>query len=81
MRVLHVKIMRGDEFLVAQGLEEPGVITQGKTYDELVGNIRDAAELLLQDKDIHIELLLPPRLVLRSRKRGTARRKPALSAA
>jgi predicted RNase H-like HicB family nuclease len=59
MRVLHVKVEQGDEFLVAQALEEPGVITQGRTFDDLITNVRRAAELLLQEKDIHIELLVP----------------------
>lgn len=59
MRVLHVKVERGDEFLVAQALEEPGVITQGRTFDEVIANVRDAARLLLGEDDIHIELLVP----------------------
>jgi predicted RNase H-like HicB family nuclease len=59
MRVLHVKVERDDGWLVAQGLEEPGVITQAKTFDELITNIRDAAELLLEEHDIHIELVIP----------------------
>ena len=59
MRVIHVKVEQGDEFLVAQGLEEPGVITQGRSFDELIANVRDAAQLLLQDENIHIELLVP----------------------
>src|SRR5258706_7595212 len=53
MRVLHVKVERDDGWLVAQGLEEPEVITQANTLDELITNIRDAAELLLEERDIH----------------------------
>ena len=40
MRVLHVKVERDDGWLVAQALEEPGVITQGRTFDELIANVR-----------------------------------------
>ena len=59
MRVLHVQVERSDTWLVAQALEEPGVITQGRTLDELVNNLRDAAALMLSDQDVHLELLIP----------------------
>ena len=72
MRVLHVKVERDDEWLVAQALEEPGVITQGRTFDELIANVRDAAELLLEESDIHIELVIPA--AVRSTKAGSAKR-------
>jgi predicted RNase H-like HicB family nuclease len=70
MRVLHVKVERDDGWLVAQGLEEPGVITQAKTFDELIPNIRDAAELLLEERDIHIELVIPSSIRLKETKAG-----------
>jgi predicted RNase H-like HicB family nuclease len=70
MRVLHVKVERDDGWLVAQGLEEPGVITQAKTFDELIANIRDAAELLLEERDIHIELVIPSSIWLKETKAG-----------
>lgn len=63
MSVLHVRVERGEEWLVAQGLEEPGVITQGKTLDELVRNIEDAYRLLTGQAEVQIELLLPPGLM------------------
>lgn len=72
MRVLHVKVEQGEEWLVAQGLEEPGVITQGRNFDELIANVRDAAELLLQDKKIHIELLVPADVAPLSRRGGAS---------
>ena len=59
MRVLHVQVERSDAWLVAQALEEPGIITQGRTLDELVSNLRDAAALMLADRDVHLELLIP----------------------
>ena len=59
MRVLHVQVERSDTWLVAQALEEPGVITQGRTLDELVKNLRDAAALMLSNQDFHLELLIP----------------------
>jgi predicted RNase H-like HicB family nuclease len=78
MRVLHVKVEHDDGWLVAQGLEEPGVITQAKTFDELITNIRDAAELLLEERDIHIELVIPSSIRPNKRSRPSgARRKAA----
>ena len=76
MRVLHVKVERGDEFLVAQALEEPGVITQGRTFDEVIANVRDAARLLLGEEDIHIELLVPADVAPDGGRRNSPRRSP-----
>jgi predicted RNase H-like HicB family nuclease len=70
MTILHVQVERGDQYLVAQALEEPGVITQGRTYDELITNILDAAELLLGKSDFHIELLIPSTLNSSSKTRS-----------
>jgi predicted RNase H-like HicB family nuclease len=59
MKVLHVPVEHDDGWFVAQALEEPGVVTQGRTFDELIANVRDAAELLLEESDIYIELVIP----------------------
>jgi predicted RNase H-like HicB family nuclease len=76
MKVLHVRVTPEDDWLVAQALEEPGVITQAKTFDELIANVRDAAELVLQERDLHIELVIPASV--RPSRRG---RKPRRRAA
>ncbi|HYE21846.1 MAG TPA: type II toxin-antitoxin system HicB family antitoxin [Tepidisphaeraceae bacterium] len=76
MRILHVNVTPDEGWLVAQALEEPGVITQGRTFDELIANVRNAAELLLEDKDIHIELVIPASVRL-SRPKSGRRAKPA----
>ncbi len=67
MKILHVKVSKGEKFLIGQGLEEPGVLTQGKTLDDLVHNLRDAAELLTGESNVYIELALPADLVLARR--------------
>ena len=79
MRVLHVKVEQGDDFLVAQGLEEPGVITQGLSFDELIANVRDAARLLLQEEDIQIELLVPSEVRPAKAAAGARRKRKAVS--
>jgi hypothetical protein len=69
MKLLHVSVEADDKWLIAQGLEEPAVITQARTLDELLSNIREVVDLLeVGDKDLHIELILPPS-VRRSSKR------------
>ena len=65
MRVLHVRVEQSEGWFVAQGLEEPGIITQGRTLDELVFMVRDAVELMFDEKNVEIELLLPSKLKLR----------------
>jgi len=61
MNILHVKVEVDDGWLIAQGLEERGVITQARTFDELIANIREVVELLrIGSKDLHIELIVPP---------------------
>jgi predicted RNase H-like HicB family nuclease len=70
MRVLHVKVERGDKFLIAQAMEEPGILTQGRNFDELIVNVRDAAALLLQDNRLHLELVVPADLVIAAKRSG-----------
>jgi predicted RNase H-like HicB family nuclease len=77
MRVLHVQVQQDDGWFIAQGLEEPGVITQGRTLDEIVGNVREVVELMFNQKQIDIELLLPAKLALTGARRMPVRRKLA----
>ena len=61
MKILHVSVDADEGWLIAQGLEEPALITQARTLDELLANIREVVELLeVGDKDLHIELIVPP---------------------
>jgi hypothetical protein len=77
MRFLHVKVEQDEGWLIAQALEEPGIITEGRNFDELMFNIRDAAELFLQEKDIHIELLVPANVKIPAAKKARKSRKRA----
>jgi predicted RNase H-like HicB family nuclease len=51
-------ITRGEDYYVAECLEI-AVVTQGKTLDETVANLKEAVELHLQDEDLS-ELGLVP---------------------
>jgi predicted RNase H-like HicB family nuclease len=78
MKVLHVKVEQDGGWFIAQGLEEPGVITQGRTLDELVANVREVVELMFEQKNVEIELLLGSRLKVQGKRRtASGRRKLA----
>jgi predicted RNase H-like HicB family nuclease len=46
-RIIHFHIYKGDIYYVAEGVELP-VVTQGKTLDELMTNLREAVDLQLE---------------------------------
>jgi predicted RNase H-like HicB family nuclease len=50
-RVISVHIFKGEKYFVAECLDLP-VITQGKTLDELVRNLKEAIELHLEDENL-----------------------------
>lgn len=77
MKVLHVKVEQDDGWFIGQGLEEPGIITQGRSLDELVFMLRDAVEAMFDQKDVEIELLLSPRLKFGKTTSRKTSRKPA----
>ena len=51
-------IRKGEKYYVAECLEIP-VVTQGKTLDEAVANLREAVALHLEGEDLE-QLGLPP---------------------
>lgn len=77
MKTLHVKVEQDDGWLIAQGLEEPGVITQGKTLNEIVANVREVLLLMFNQRHVDIELLLPSNLTMPKIRRTGATRKLA----
>jgi predicted RNase H-like HicB family nuclease len=77
MKVLHVQVEQDSGWFIAQGLEEPGVITQGRTLDEIVSNVREVVELMFDQKNVEIELLLPSKLTLRHARNSSRKRRLA----
>lgn len=49
--IIQINISKGDKYYVAEGVNLL-VVTQGKTLDELVNNIKEAVELHLEDEDL-----------------------------
>jgi len=49
--IIYIEIYKGDDYYVAEGLNLP-VVSQGKTLDEAVNNIKEAIELTLEDENL-----------------------------
>lgn len=50
-RIIQFHIFKGDHYYVAEGVDLP-VVTQGKSLDELVANIKEATELHLSGENL-----------------------------
>jgi len=57
-RIIQVKVYRGEKYYVAECLDLP-VVSQGKTLDEVVENIREAIELHLEGEELKEWDILP----------------------
>ena len=53
-----IEIQRDGNFFVAQCLEEESCFTQGKTLQETIRNMREVLELMLDVKDLQLEVRL-----------------------
>ncbi len=87
MKVYHVMVERDETWYVARALEDGAVFTQGQSFDEIIQNIREVVDLLYREKDVQVELIVPPevfagRSPVKRNGRATASRKlPAASRA
>ncbi len=50
-QVIQISIFKGESYFVAEGVNVP-IVTQGKTYDELFRNLKEAITLFLEDEDL-----------------------------
>ena len=50
-KIIQVKIYKGEKYYVAECIDLP-VVTQGKTLDEVVKNIKEAIELHLEGENL-----------------------------
>ena len=57
-KIIQVKIYRGEKYYVAECLDLP-VVSQGKTLDEAVENIREAISLHLEGENLEDWGILP----------------------
>ncbi len=50
-RIIQFRIYKGEKYFVAECIDLP-IVTQGKTLDEVVENIREAITLHLEDESL-----------------------------
>lgn len=62
-KIIQFHIHKGDKYYVAQGVDLP-VVTQGKTLDDLVENLKEAIELQLEGENLSAFDLSPEPSVL-----------------
>ena len=62
-KIIQVKIYRGEKYYVAECVDLP-VVTQGKTLDEVVKNIKEAIELHLDGENLEEWDVLPDYSIL-----------------
>jgi predicted RNase H-like HicB family nuclease len=73
MKVYHVTLQVEDGWYCAQAMEDPAVFTQGRSLDEVTANVREVADLLYGEKDVQVELIVPPSIRIGA---GGAKGKP-----
>jgi predicted RNase H-like HicB family nuclease len=59
MKRYHVLVEQDDDWFIGHVLERDGVITQGRSLDELVIMVRDAIALMWKERRVELELILP----------------------
>ena len=52
-KVVNIQITRGEQYYIAESLDLP-IVTQAKTLDELMLNVREAVDLALSDGDAEL---------------------------
>ncbi|MEM2901971.1 MAG: type II toxin-antitoxin system HicB family antitoxin [Candidatus Bathyarchaeia archaeon] len=57
-KVVQVKVYKGEKYYVAECLDLP-VVTQGRTLDEVVENMKEAIELHLEEENLEEWDILP----------------------
>ena len=62
-KIIQVKIYRGEKYYVAECVDLP-VVTQGKTLDEVVKNIKEAIELHLEGENLKEWDIMPDYSIL-----------------
>jgi len=57
-KIVQVKIYKGERYYVAECIDLP-VVTQGKTLDEVIENVKEAISLHLEGEDLKEWDILP----------------------
>ena len=74
MRLYRIAVEQEDEWFCLSAVNDPRVYTQAKSLDEAVFMVRDVVALLYDEKDIQIELVVPPDVTTPFERRWAARK-------
>ena len=77
MKLYHVLVEQEDNWFIGRVLEREGITTQGRSLDELLFMVRDAIELMWNEKGVELEFVVPGKaLTARERRKAlpTAKR-------
>jgi len=62
-KIIQVHIYKGEKYYIAECLDLP-VVTQGKTLDELISNLKEAIELQLAGENLaNFDLVAEPSIM------------------
>ena len=62
-KIIQVHIYKGEKYYIAECLDLP-VVTQGKTLDELIANLKEAIELQLAGENLaNFDLVAEPSIM------------------
>jgi len=59
MKLYHVLVEQEDKWFIGRVLEREGLTTQGRSLDELLFMVRDAIELMWNEKGVELEFVVP----------------------
>ena len=76
MKLYHVIVEQDEKWFVGRVLEREGITTQGRSLDELIYMVRDAIELMWNEKGVELELFIPKQAIpeFERRKRASLKR-------
>ena len=78
MKFYHVAVEQDDGWFIGRVLDREGITTQGRSLDELLYMVRDAIELMWDERGVQLELIIPNKAVtaFERRKHAAPLKKP-----
>jgi predicted RNase H-like HicB family nuclease len=80
MKLYHVLVEQDEGWYIGHVMDREGVTTQGRTLDELLFMLRDAIELMWNEKGVQLELSISGKTLStfeRKSRRPARRQRPA----
>jgi len=73
MKLYHVQVEQDGKWFIGRVLDRDGITTQGRSLDELLFMVRDAIELMWNEKSVELELFVPAKAMTTIERRKTAK--------